>query len=298
VYPRRFEALCRANRLEFPRQVPVEAVDDLEAFLTETEDLVHLQFPFLPAERLRGLESVLEIAAPIPRGSLFTVHAGVNVPVVDGLHYIFHTEGLARRLEVPCWSVVPSLIEPPPSDQPPPPTVGRTVLWVSRNDDAKFSEGVLEVLETMLARDEEVRFQFVGAPPRFRLPTHPRITVEDCPSADLEARWRAATVFWYYPHERLEETWCRTVTEAMARGVPSVVAAWGAMGEQLAGEAGGLFEDPRSCVDALTRALDDEDLRRRQGLAGRTRAAGYRDDALRAWRELYAPLAHVSGLTP
>ncbi len=62
--------------------------------------------------------------------------------------------------------------------------------------------------------------------------------------------------------------------EAMARGTPVVATTGSALDERVAG-AGLLFEpgDARACADAVTRVLDDADLRGELARAGRARAA-------------------------
>lgn len=105
-----------------------------------------------------------------------------------------------------------------------------------------------------------------------------------------QAAW--ADVFWYFPHPRLEETWCRTVTEAMAHGLPCVVAAHGAMREQVVeGVHGHVVREPAECVQALLRSTGlDAAARQRIAEANHARAAAFADAAVRHWHALYARL--------
>jgi glycosyltransferase involved in cell wall biosynthesis len=293
VQPARFAAWQPSIRSRFPGDTEVVVSADWEAEL-ERSALVHIQFPFVLEPVPRGLDSVLELRR-VPRvPTLFTVHAAVNVPVVPDVHYVFHTRALARRFEdrVPAErsTVCPSLVELPEEEPAQRPERDRVrILWVSRNEDAKFHPAVPDICARVLRECPEAEFRFVGRPESFALPAHERASGVPCPAADLEAEYRDADVFWAFPHPLLEETWCRTVTEAMGRGLPCVVAAHGAMREQVGeGAAGQVAATPEECAAALVELVRDARSRRELGVAGRSRARAFAREAERALLGLYS----------
>lgn len=296
VFPAQYADWQPSIRRRFP--VPVEAVPDLQDCLDRLRHgIVHIQYPFVHVDAPVGHDSVLELRRLPTVPVVFTVHAAVNVPVVCGLHHVFHTEALAARFadRIPPThrSVCPSLITLPPPPRPQRLAADATrILWVSRNEDAKFHPEVGAIVAAALQRQPRLRFRFVGRCDHVRLPDDPRVEVVPCPSPDLPADWAWADVFWYFPHPRLEETWCRTVTEAMAHGLPCVVAAHGAMREQVVeGVHGHVVREPAECVQALLRSTGlDAAARQRIAVANHARAAGFADAAVRHWRTLYARL--------
>ncbi|MFK7740600.1 MAG: glycosyltransferase [Planctomycetota bacterium] len=309
VFPSRFESWQPSIREQF--DVPVAAVPDLQAFLDDLRtDIVHLQFPFLLVAQPVGHDSVLELLRLPPLPAVFTVHAAVNVPIAPDIHYVFHTHELSSRFRdlIPSErrSVCPSLVAPSTGSSAAPSTGPRrtkqgetcVVLWVSRNEDAKFHPDLAAIVEQALAAEPSLRFHFVGTSNLVRLPADPRITCTPCPAPDLEAAWTTADVFWHFPHPRLEETWCRTVTEAMSHGIPCVVAGHGAMQHQVQdGRNGRVAHTPQACADALIElARLPAAQRRRMSQANRSRAAAFADDSIRHWQSLYRRLS--GGLGP
>lgn len=294
AYPARFANWEPSIERLFPESVDRVVFEDVDRFLRDSADLIHMQFPFIVTDSPAGHDSVLELRQPPPAGSIFTVHAGVNVPVHSNLHYVFHTvaqsEAFSDRIEGRFRRVIPSLIEPPPAHGSPSIDGRRPrVLWVSRNDEAKFSDRVPEVVHAVLERHPEVEWDFVGRPSRFELPRDPRVITRLCPVDDLEKLWASADVHLCYPHERVHETWGRTVTEAMARGVPCVVPSWGAMSEQIGGDrAGRTFVDTDSCIEAILELLGDPSLRAALGAEGLRRADSLRRHAASEWHTLYS----------
>lgn len=98
--------------------------------------------------------------------------------------------------------------------------------------------------------------------------------------AELEALYRAATAFVF---PSLAEGFGLPVLEAMVRGVPVACSGQGALAE-VAGDAALLF-DPESepaIAQAVTRLLDDRQLRARLAAAGRERARRFSWDAAAA----------------
>ncbi|MFY9343899.1 MAG: glycosyltransferase [Planctomycetota bacterium] len=295
VFPARFAGWEPSIRPRFP--VPVEAVPDLQRHLDGiSRGIVHLQFPFVRVDSPAGHDSVLELRQLPGVPTVFTVHAAVNVPVVPDVHYVFHTHDLAARFasRIPSArrSVCPSLVPLPPPPRPRPTDGLRRVLWVSRNEGAKFHPELGTIVASALAVRPHLRFRFVGHCEHVRLPEDERVEVIACPAPDLAAEWAAADVFWYFPHPLLEETWCRTVTEAMAHGLPCVVAAHGAMTEQVIdGVHGRVVGDPRACLQALLESADlDHAACRRVAAENRARAADFARTSTAHWRDLYARL--------
>ena len=273
----------------FPASCQPRPVRDLERAMEQAPGLVHLQFPFLLVAEPAGHDSVLELTR-LPLGrTLFTVHAAVNIPLVEGLHYVFHTRALAARL---AGQLDPDFVTICPSLVPvPAPRVRRSgkrlrLLWVSRSEEGKFHNDLPAIVEQLLALEPELELRFVGRARRLSLPRHERVAVLDCPVADLAAEYAAADLFWYFPHRDLEETWCRTVTEAMSFGLPVVTASWGAMAEQLSGGAGWAVDEPVEVVDAVARLAISARRRERAGEVGRARA-------LELNREARSTLAHL-----
>ncbi len=297
VFPARYADWQPSIRQRFPMRV--DAVADLQSHLDRLQSgIVHLQFPFLKVDEPAGHDSVLELRRLPSVPVVFTVHAAVNVPVVPGLHYVFHTGTLAQRFaeRIPPThrSVCPSLVP-----LPPPPAARRRadgetrILWVSRNEDAKFHPAIADIVAAALQRQPRLRFRFVGRCDHVRFPVDPRVEVVPCPVANLAAEWAWADAFWYFPHPLLEETWCRTVTEAMAHGLPCVVAAHGAMREQVDdGVHGRVVREPDECAQALVQlASMDATTRQRLATTNHARAAGFANAAVQHWRGLYARLS-------
>lgn len=300
VFPREFADWTPTILDRFGADVSIEVVDELNARLAAAADeIIHIQFPFVVAPGYGMHESVLVLWRMPPVPTVFTVHAAVNVPVVDGIDYIFHTEALAQRfadrLARERVTVCPSLVRPLLVDgserggdggaRPP------RVLWVSRNEDAKFHPQIPEIIARVLSLAPNAEFRFVGAPAGLRLDIDPRVSVTPCPAADLEAEYRQADVFWHFPHPRLEETWCRTVTEAMGAGLPCVVAAHGAMRTQVTdGVTGFVVATPEACAEALAELVRSAQGRAAMGSAASRRAAAFYESARGVLGELYSKL--------
>jgi len=289
--PARFADWEPSIRERFGAEVEVATSAKWEQEL-ERARLLHIQFPFLLTSDPVGHDSVLELGH-LPRvPTLFTVHAAVNVPVVPELHYVFHTAALRQRFpELPderC-TVVPSLVELPP-EAPRRTLRERTrILWVSRNEDAKFHPDLAGICAEVLRACPTAEFRFVGRPENFALPVHERVSSIPCPAVDLAAEYRAADLFWSFPHPLLEETWCRTVTEAMGAGLPCVVAAHGAPAWQLAADqAGRVAATPAACATELIDLVRAPELRARLGARGRQRALDFARDAQNVLDELYS----------
>ncbi len=275
-------------------------VERLEDHWDKDTDLVHLQFPFLLVDHEPAEPTVLELNRLPESPTLFTVHAAVNVPVVPDIDYLFHTDELvgqfSDRLDADRLHIVPSLVPLPPqrrTSRRGSPSGSVEILWVTRNEDGKFHPETAEILTAVCAADPRVHFTIVGRPDYIDLPNHPQITLLDCPAPDLDALWRGADLFWYFPHPLLHETWCRTVTESMAHGLPAVVAAHGAMRFQVVnGESGRVVDTPEACIAALLELSADAALRRRFGAAARWRATSFfertREDLLRTYRAVSA----------
>jgi glycosyltransferase involved in cell wall biosynthesis len=262
--------------------------------MEQAPGLVHLQFPFLLVDEPEGHDSVLELTS-FPRGrTLFTVHAAVNVPIVDGLHYVFHTASLARRLagelDPDHVTVCPSLVTPPAA-LPRRRSERLRLLWVSRNEEAKFHDELPWICDRLLALEPQIELRMIGRTRRLALPKHARLSIVDCPVESLAAEYAAADLFWYFPHTRLEETWCRTVTEAMSYGLPVVVAGWGAMVEQLAGGAGLVANEPAAVVDSVAHFARDTHGRSKASTAARLRAEALFEEAHDTLTSLYQRLA-------
>jgi len=297
VFPDRFAHLGPSIAARFA--VEVEPVPNIEDAMRAAPGPIHVQYPFVMVDRAQGLDSVLELRS-LPLGrTAFTVHAAVNVPLVEGLEYVFHTARQARRFEpqlapARVW-IAPSLVEV--RDGPPRGLAlrqsqddGVEILWVSRNDDAKFHDAVPWIVEQVLAREPAARFRFIGVPQRFALPASDRVAAVACPGPVDEAL-RRADLFWHFPHALVEETWCRTVTEAMAAGLPCLAASWGAMAEQLQQDAGLLATSPDDAVQGLCALVRQPERRRAMGVAGSARARRFFDDAVQTLTRLYAALA-------
>lgn len=300
VFPARYRDWQPSIQKRFP--VAVEPVPDLQACLDRLrQGVVHIQFPFLQVDAPVGHDSVLELQRLPTQPTVFTVHAAVNVPIVPHVHYVFHTQDLAARFaeRIPASrrSICPSLVAPPAAvrwsrrcgSAP-------RILWVSRNEDAKFHPDVGAIVAQVLTQHPGVQFRFVGRCEHVRLPDDPRVDVISCPVPDLAAEWTQADVFWYFPHPLLEETWCRTVTEAMAHGLPCVVAAHGAMAQQVGDGAHGLVvAEPSACVLALLQLVEmDSAARRRVAAANHARAMEFAQTAVAHWQALYERLSGPS----
>ncbi len=303
LYPRRFAGWTPSILDRFPPDTEVVAAEDVETALAEVPPpLLHVQFPFLLEAHPRGLESVLELRSLPPVPTVFTVHAAVNVPVVPSVHYLFHTEALYRRFadRIPREraTICPSLVEPPqaPAGARAPRNGAVRILWVSRNEDGKFHPEVPRICDAVLQACPGAAFRFIGRPLAWDLPERPRLSVVPCPAPDLGGEYASADCFWYFPHPRLEETWCRTVTEAMGYGLPCVVAAHGGMAAQVEGGRQGLVvSSPEECVEALVALVADPPLRRAMGEAARARARRLYEEASSTIASLYARPLHLGG---
>lgn len=294
VFPRRFARWEPSIRTFFPPEVVIEEVDELEPALRRTTGPVHLQFPFVLVDAKVGHDTVLELTELPSDRTVFTVHAAVNVPVVERLHYLFHTEELAARfpdIGPERRTICPSLVAPDAA-APPRRTDGPLrILWVSRNEEGKFHDQVPWIVRQVLERLPGVTFRFVGRSGRFALPGDPRVSSIPCPAADLAAEYRAADLFWTFPHPLLEETWCRTVTEALGHGLACVVADWGAMRFQVRDGAGLAVHTAEDCVEALVALARDPARRRALGEVGRERARRWFEEARATLGALYGRLS-------
>lgn len=303
VHPARFANLGPSLRSRFPADVPILAVDDVEAELSaRPPDLLHVQFPFVLDPEPKGYDSVLELRALPPVRTLFTVHAAVNVLVVEGIDYLFHTErqyaAFADRIPRERVTIAGSLVVPPPR-----PAAGRgdgrvVVQWVSRNEDAKFHPELATICRAILDACPEVELRFVGRPTgeaAARLPRHPRLVAVDCPAEDLDAVYADADLFFAFPDPRLEETWGRTVTEALGHGLPCVVAAHGALSVQVRdGVHGRVVASPAECAAAIVDLVRDRRRRSAMAEAARARAVELYEDARAALTDCYARLLSPS----
>ncbi len=298
IFPVEFRGFGPSIADRFPRDVPVVACDDLEGRLhADPPALAHIQFPFLVDRDARHHPTTLIFKGlhdfpPCP--VVFTVHAAVNVPVLPRLTYVFHTAELRSRFPMipdERIAILPSLVEPPPSLPPRRVRTRVRILAVSRNEDAKFHPRLADICARARTLCPEIEFRFVGAAPSRQPAPGPHVSIVPCPALDLEAEYAAADVFWHFPDPALEETWCRTVTEAMSRGLPCVVAAHGAMKEQVRdGIDGRVVEDPDTCVAALTELARDPDFRHRAGRGAVARAAEFRNAAADGLDALYTRL--------
>lgn len=302
IHPARFRDLGPSIRDRFPPSVEVLAVDDVEAAIeADRPALLHIQFPFILAPAPHALASVLELTC-IPRvPTLFTVHAAVNVPVVPDIHYLFHTErqyaSFAERIPRERVTIAGSLVVPPSAPRRPRKQGDRVVvLWVSRNEDAKFHPQIADICRTVLDACQAVEFRFVGRPERVPLPDDERVSIVDCPAPDLAAEYERADLFWAFPHPLLEETWCRVVTEALGHGLPAVVAAHGAPSFQVVdGVHGCVVDSPAACARALVELVRRPDLRRRLGAAAVERGWRLYDESRRNLVALYDRLLLRTG---
>jgi glycosyltransferase involved in cell wall biosynthesis len=295
VFPERYATWRSSIRDRFPPETSIIETPDVEAEIRRcVPGVLHIQFPFRVVDQPAGHDSVLELTSlPIHPGlrTLFTVHAAVNVPILEDIHYVFHTAALADRFQ----DVIPDArrtICPSPVRPPDPRTSDSHdeihILWVSRDEEGKFHPQVPEICLAVLSRDPRIRFRFVGQSPKQPMPDHPRIESVACPVADLEEWYRDADMFWFFPDPRLQETWCRTVTEAMGAGLPCVVAGHGAMCHQVEhGRHGLVVDDVDSCIEALLDLAAAPEKRAAMAAAARPRATGFFDEAITTLRETY-----------
>jgi glycosyltransferase involved in cell wall biosynthesis len=85
--------------------------------------------------------------------------------------------------------------------------------------------------------------------------------------------YAACDIFVYRNKENLSETWGRTVTEAMAAGLPVVAECRGALPEQVDhGVNGFVCETDAEFVKHLSYLVENPDARYEMGLAARTKA--------------------------
>ncbi len=298
LYPAAFRDFEPSIADRFPRDVPVVACDDLEGRLhADPPAIAHIQFPFLVDRNAGHHPSTLIFKGlhdfpPCP--VVFTVHAAVNVPVLPRITYVFHTAELRGRFPMipdDRVAVLPSLVEPPPSVPARPAKARIRILAVSRDEDAKFHPRLADICTRARALCPEIEFRFVGTAPSRQPAPGPHVSIVPCPAEDLEREYAEADVFWHFPDPGLEETWCRTVTEAMSRELPCVVAAHGAMKEQVRdGIDGRVVPDTDSCVAALTELARDPDFRYRAGRGAAARAAEFRTAAAEGLDALYTRL--------
>jgi len=296
IFPSRFEHMQPSIRDQF--DVPVEAVDDVGAFLQRMRaGILHVQFPFLLVDDIVGHDSVLELERLPDVPTVFTVHAAVNVPIVPQVHYVFHTERLANRFADQITSdrrtVCPSLVTPPSTVPHRDSHKAVRILWVSRNEEGKFHPEVPAIVAAVLEANPNVHFRFIGQCEHAPVPKHERVSVEPCPAQNLAKEYAAADIFWHFPHPLLEETWCRTVTEAMAHALPCVVAAHGAMSSQVQnGVHGSVVAKPAHCIDALIKLSQASATERTQlGTNSRQTATRFEAECLSTWRALYRRLS-------
>ncbi len=300
VYPDVFRHLEPTIIDRFPEGTSVCAVPDLEGHLhASPADIIHIQFPFLIHPWAPHLDSVLifkgfDGGPPAP--VVFTVHAAVNVPVVPRVHYLFHTAELAAEfstlIDPRRITIAPSLIDIPGAIPDRAARDGVEILWVSRNEDAKFHTDVPAIVDQVHERCPQAGFVFIGHPVGWPMPDRPWVRVEPCPSERLDQAFADADLFWFYPASHLNETWCRTVTEALARGLPCVVAAHGAMRVQVRdGIEGRVVGTPTACVRALVELVTGAEVRRSMGAAARARACALNARAESAIAGLYERLA-------
>lgn len=94
------------------------------------------------------------------------------------------------------------------------------------------------------------------------------------------------------------ETFCLTALESMAHGTPVVASASGGLPEVVEDGVSGLLVppgDPRALADGILKLLENPDLRRRMGQAGRRRAAAFGvEESVRQAVEFYERVLRAS----
>lgn len=148
------------------------------------------------------------------------------------------------------------------------------VVWIGSSSTRKYLEAAIPALR------EAARLI-----PGFRLKIIADFDLPDAGFPTLPVRWRADSEAAELASAQVgiapmsDDDWSRgkcalKVLQYMAAGLPVVSSPAGVNGEAvLAGETGFLAQTPQAWAEALQRLAADPELRRRQGLAGRQRAA-------------------------
>jgi glycosyltransferase involved in cell wall biosynthesis len=149
---------------------------------------------------------------------------------------------------------------------------GRYVLWVGTLEPRKNLPRLLEAFRRIDTDAELVLVGPRGWNQELELPPRVR-SLGFVPGADLPALHAGAAAFAF---PSLLEGFGIPVVDAMVQGTP-VVTSTGTSTEEIAGDTGVIVDplDAAAIRDGLTRLLEDEDLARRLGEAGRARAASY-----------------------
>lgn len=165
------------------------------------------------------------------------------------------------------------------------------VLFVGRRAPNKGADVLLRAAQLVWKQRPEARFAFLG--PGSALPSSdPRILDVGPVSDDLRTRWFARADILCLPSA--SEAFGIVVLEAWSRGLPVVASDIPVLRELVSAAGGGLLapRSPAGVAAALCRLLDDPDLARRMGAAGREEWASRYEPRIVARRhvELYERL--------
>jgi glycosyltransferase involved in cell wall biosynthesis len=170
---------------------------------------------------------------------------------------------------------------------------GPTVLYVGRLSREKNLKTLLAAWSTVVERIPTAQLVFVGDGPWRSRIVGPRVFTTGALRSDALADVFAAADVFAFPSET--ETFGNAVVEALASGLPCVVADAGAAHEHVTRGATGLVlpgADVAQWSQALYALIKDADARKRMGIAARVSAQKYEQRAATlATLQLYRELA-------
>jgi len=139
------------------------------------------------------------------------------------------------------------------------------------NHEHRADEGLAAML--LRARFRRPQLQVSLANMRQLIVESDWITTPDYVGKPAASFYRSLGIYIHSTRADIAETWCRSITEAMASGLPILAERKGAIPEQIDDEETGLLFSTRDeFVDKLIRLYDDEGLRRALGAAAKQKA--------------------------
>ena len=174
-------------------------------------------------------------------------------------------KSLADRMR--CWRICPPVID---TDAYTPVAQARdyerktcTIAKLCSDWNAKkYPAQLTRVMSAVAEKHEHTRFEIVGGAKHYNQTAVPRLTMPPVQAKPVPDFMRDIDVFLYINEPELPETWCRSVTEAMASGLPVVAENRGGIAEQIEhGENGFLCETDEEFIDCLDRLASKPGLR-------------------------------------
>ncbi len=189
-------------------------------------------------------------------------------PVIEAMMQPF-----ARRVCIVPWGMDASRFPwPPPDDEDGTPNGGRTILFMAAVAGETIKGYHVAHEACTILRESRSDFELV-------VTFDPAGPIDDatrsvgwCSLADLPRYYRAADICLV--PTIAQDSLSRTSVEAMASGIPVVASRIGGLPYTVTDGLTGLLFEPGNAADLaekIARLLDDPDLRRNMGLAGRKR---------------------------